>query len=132
MSSLQDRNLKSSKKCQQLTIHLRHTSITQVSLNTNEMIGPLRKKFCLENELNISQVRFLLNGQRIKDTDTAETLQLSEGDFIDIFLEMKGGGWLANKNNGLSDEEILKRLQENMGSNQMRQNMKVKKGLKHQ
>ena len=61
-------------------------------------MGNLRRKFCSDYQMDSSDIKFLLNGQRIHDDDTANTLGLIDGDVIEIFTEMSGGGWPSKKN----------------------------------
>ena len=61
-------------------------------------MGNIRSKFCADYQMNSSDIKFLLDGQRIHDDDTAYTLGLIDGDVIEIFTEMSGGGWPSKKN----------------------------------
>ena len=61
-------------------------------------MGDLRMKFCRDYEMKLSNVKFVLDGQRIHDDETANTLGLVNGDVIEIFTEMLGGGWPRKKN----------------------------------
>ena len=64
----------------------------------NDKLGNLRRKFCADQHMNASEVKFFLHGQRIHDEDTANTLGLINGDVIEVFSEMTGGGWPPMKN----------------------------------
>jgi hypothetical protein len=61
-------------------------------------MGNIRSKFCADYQMNSSDIKFLLDGQRIHDDDTAYTLGLIDGDVIEVFTEMSGGGWPSKKN----------------------------------
>ena len=61
-------------------------------------MGDLRMKFCTDYEMKLSNLKFVLDGQRIHDDETANTLGLVNGDVIEIFTEMLGGGWPHKKN----------------------------------
>ena len=52
----------------------------------------IKQKFCHAYDLPWSGVRFLFNGERIQDYDTAKSLGIISGDVIEVFLEMTGGG----------------------------------------
>jgi small ubiquitin-related modifier len=41
--------------------------------------------------LNVDELRFCLDGQRIQPSDTPETLKLEDQDQIDCFLAQDGG-----------------------------------------
>ena len=43
--------------------------------------------------LNVNELRFCLDGQRIQPSDTPETLKLEDQDQIDCFLA-QDGGWI--------------------------------------
>jgi small ubiquitin-related modifier len=41
--------------------------------------------------LDIKTVRFLYDGEKVKDDDTSEKLNLENGDIIDAMVEQTGG-----------------------------------------
>ena len=41
--------------------------------------------------VQVNSLRFLLDGERIKDTDTPKTLELEDNDQVDCMLEQVGG-----------------------------------------
>merc|ERR1712137_1101956 len=56
---------------------------------------PLRKlmdAYCSRLGLTASQVRFMVDGERISADDTAEKLGLEDEDLIDVAMEQTGGG----------------------------------------
>ena len=65
----------------------------------------LRKKFCCEKKLNFDNVRFLLDGERIKDDDTPMSLGLLNGDVIKVYSEMRGGGPPEELKENISGDE---------------------------
>merc|ERR1711915_1057842 len=55
---------------------------------------PLRKlmdAYCSRLGLTASQVRFMVDGERISADDTAEKLGLEDEDLIDVAMEQTGG-----------------------------------------
>merc|ERR1712194_837656 len=55
---------------------------------------PLRKlmdAYCSRLGLQASQVRFMVDGERIAPDDTAEKLGLEDEDLIDVAMEQTGG-----------------------------------------
>jgi len=58
---------------------------------------PLRKlmdAYCSRLGLQASQVRFMVDGERIAPDDTAEKLGLEDEDLIDVAMEQTGGDGL--------------------------------------
>jgi Ubiquitin-2 like Rad60 SUMO-like len=47
--------------------------------------------YCQRQGKTRGLVRFLFEGQRIQDNDTPETLEMEDGDMIQVFLEQQGG-----------------------------------------
>ena len=45
-----------------------------------------------QNSVDVKSVRFLLDGERINETDTPEMLELQDGEQIDCVLQQVGGG----------------------------------------
>ena len=64
----------------------------EAEIDDYERMGNIKEKFCEEYELPWSSVRFLHNGERVHDNDTAKSLGIISGDVIEVFLEMTGGG----------------------------------------
>ena len=58
----------------------------------------LRSRICQETKLKPSNVKLFIDGQRIQDHETPKGLGLINGDTIELFTEMLGGGWPPNKN----------------------------------
>merc|ERR1712139_152257 len=61
---------------------------------------PLRKlmdAYCSRLGLQSSQVRFMVDGERIGPEDTAEKLGLEDEDLIDVAMEQTGGAMKAMK-----------------------------------
>ena len=60
----------------------------------------LMDTYCNRNGYPSSSVRFLYEGETIKETDTPETLRMNDNDEIDAMIEQHGGGfWTKNKLN---------------------------------
>ena len=69
----------------------------------------MRKNFCEEANLDLSSVKFCIDGQRLHDNETLNSLGLANGDIIEAYMEMKGGGWPKQNiyNNVGKIQEIL-------------------------
>jgi hypothetical protein len=55
---------------------------------------PLKKvmdAYCERQGKNRTLVRFLFEGSRVQDNDTPDSLELEDGDMIQVFLEQQGG-----------------------------------------
>ncbi|EME31696.1 small ubiquitin-related modifier [Galdieria sulphuraria] len=51
----------------------------------------LMSNYCEKQGVAYGTYRFTLDGKRINENDTAETLQMEDGDCIDAFLYQQGG-----------------------------------------
>ena len=47
--------------------------------------------YCTRQGLANNQCRFIFDGERIKDEDTPENLEMENGDEIDVMVEQTGG-----------------------------------------
>ena len=47
--------------------------------------------YCNRNGYPITSVRFIYEGESIKDTDTPESLKMEDNDEIDAMIEQHGG-----------------------------------------
>ena len=89
------------------------TKITQYEFSQKDMIGEVKKAFCHAEKLKLSSVRLLLNGQRLHDKGTIESLSLKEtDDVIEAFIEMTGGGKPEKTKKLSSEQEIRNVLEE--------------------
>ena len=83
-------------------------TLVQFNIRRSICFGGLRRSFCRYQNVDQSTIRFLLNGERIEDSATANSLGLEINDVIESFKEIKGGGWPGKK--GLSEDEVKKLL----------------------
>ena len=79
-------------------------------MRVNSTVGDLRESFCLKMNLNASEIRLLLNGERLEDNLTLHNLNLENGEVIDAFHECSGGGPPGKKMMLNSDKQILDAL----------------------
>lgn len=56
-------------------------------------LGKLMNAFCDRQGKNISSVRFLFDGQRVTATDNPDTLDMQDGDTLEVHQEQIGGSW---------------------------------------
>ena len=55
--------------------------------------------YCNRNGYPITSVRFIYEGESIKDSDTPESLKMEDNDEIDAMIEQHGGCFIQNLNN---------------------------------
>mmetsp|Transcript_26318 Transcript_26318/g.61406 ORF Transcript_26318/g.61406 Transcript_26318/m.61406 type:complete len:94 (+) Transcript_26318:84-365(+) len=51
----------------------------------------LMNAFCNRQGVAMSSVRFLFDGQRLRETQTPAELDMEDGDVIDVMVEQMGG-----------------------------------------
>ena len=51
----------------------------------------LMDAYCTRQGLAINQCRFIFDGERLKDDDTPDKLEMENGDEIDVMVEQTGG-----------------------------------------
>ena len=61
-------------------------------MKQKEEIQELKKLVCQSYKLKFSSLRLLLNGQRLEDSDSVALITIVDGDVIEAFLELCGGG----------------------------------------
>ena len=72
---------------------------------SNLKMDVIKRQLCREEDWILDNIRFLLDGERIKDDETPASLGLSNGDIIEVFFEMTGGGPPENLKKNLSGDE---------------------------
>ena len=97
---------------QRLSVMLqsKHDRHVKVEIAKNQNFEEVIKQFCCENNFDDGNVRFFYDGQRISYNDTAHTLGLENGDFIDVCFEITGGGWPTKKRQDIDDDTITQLL----------------------
>ncbi|KAF2473869.1 ubiquitin-like protein-like protein SMT3 [Lindgomyces ingoldianus] len=72
----------------------------KVTDNNNEVFFKIKRTtqlkklmdaFCDRQGKNINSVRFLFDGQRVQPTDNPETLDMQDGDTLEVHQEQIGG-----------------------------------------
>ncbi|KAI9050304.1 hypothetical protein LZ554_005471 [Drepanopeziza brunnea f. sp. 'monogermtubi'] len=74
-------------------------------IKTKAKLGKVFNAYCDRAGLQRSTVRFLLDGSRVQEEDTPETLQLEDGDMIDAMLEQLGGEGTPSADDKLKTSE---------------------------
>ncbi|KAK7708063.1 SUMO protein smt3 [Diaporthe eres] len=93
-----------------------HLSI-KVTDNNNELVFKIKKStkleklidsFCERHGKDPGSVRFLFEGDRIKKSDTPDSLEMEDGDTIEVFYEQTAprGGKRAESENTADDDTV--------------------------
>ena len=61
----------------------------KVKYTTN--LGKLKKSYSDRQGVSVSALRFLFDGRRINDEDTPKSLEMEDGDAIEVYQEQVGG-----------------------------------------
>ena len=64
--------------------------------------------YCQRQGLSNNQCRFIFDGERIKEDDTPENLEMENGDEIDVMVEQTGGNISKFSRNVQSSENSKK------------------------
>ena len=65
-------------------------------IKRSTQLKKLMDAYCTRQGLSINQCRFIFDGERLKDDDTPEKLEMENGDEIDVMVEQTGGsGYLS-------------------------------------
>merc|ERR1712075_34052 len=75
----------------QLKVKDQQGSEVQFKIKKSTPLRKLMDAYCSRLELQASQVRFMVDGERIAPDDTAEKLGLEDEDLIDVAMEQTGG-----------------------------------------
>merc|ERR1719277_2640811 len=76
----------------QLKVKDQQGSEVQFKIKKSTPLRKLMDAYCSRLGLTASQVRFMVDGERISADDTAEKLGLEDEDLIDVAMEQTGGG----------------------------------------
>merc|ERR1712070_642925 len=75
----------------QLKVKDQQGSEVQFKIKKTTPLRKLMDAYCSRLGLQSSQVRFMVDGERIGPEDTAEKLGLEDEDLIDVAMEQTGG-----------------------------------------
>ena len=79
-------------------------------MRKTESKGELKVKFCERHNMKTSSVRLLLNGRTLNLENTIDSLDFNDGDVIEAFEELLGGGPPTKRNMFGNVEKILETL----------------------
>merc|ERR1712113_1366338 len=81
----------------QLKVKDQQGSEVQFKIKKSTPVRKLMDAYCSRLGLTASQVRFMVDGERISADDTAEKLGLEDEDLIDVAMEQTGGAAAMKK-----------------------------------
>ena len=90
-----------------VTVQIKYGRIFKYRIDINSHLEKFKTSFCNKIGLRVSSMKFFFNGQRIQDQDTVRNLGLMDGDIIDVFNEMIGGGMPKGKDISEDPKQIL-------------------------
>ena len=61
-------------------------------IKRSTQLKKLMDAYCTRQGLSANQCRFIFDGERLKDDDTPDKLEMENGDEIDVMVEQTGGG----------------------------------------
>ncbi|KAJ0121732.1 hypothetical protein N8I77_004657 [Diaporthe amygdali] len=102
MSSDQHENGSPAAERQEAPAQTEHLNI-KVTDNNNEVFFKIKKStkleklmgaFCERQGKTVNSVRFLFEGQRVQPNDTPDTLEMADGDTLEVHQEQVGGSGL--------------------------------------
>lgn len=105
MSSDQHRANSPAAEGHEAPAHDEHLNI-KVTDNNNELMfkikkstkmGKLMEAFCERHGKNVNAVRFLFEGTRITGSETPESLEMEDGDTLEVYHEQQGGNGLFSE-----------------------------------
>lgn len=65
--------------------------VVQFKIKRNTPLRKLMNAYCDRARLVASTVRFTFDGCRINETDTPKSMDMEDGDTIEIFMQQTGG-----------------------------------------
>ena len=66
--------------------------VVQFKIKQNTPLRKLMHAYCDRARLVASTVRFTFDGCRINDGDTPKSMDMEDGDAIEVFMQQTGGG----------------------------------------
>lgn len=79
------------RPCSPLSLPSQNGEETQFKIKKTTKMGKVFKAYAERKGISQSTLRFLLDGERVADDQTAKMLELEDGDQIDAVLEQVGG-----------------------------------------
>jgi len=67
-------------------------NIVQFKIKKHTALKKLMATYCERAGLALQTIRFSFDGTRINETDTPKSLDMEDGDTIEVFQQQSGGG----------------------------------------
>ena len=94
-------------KTPKITIYLKHQdgrAPTEMRVKTTIKMERIFTAYANQLNVDLSSLRFYLDETRIQEEDTPESLEMNDGDQINVYLEQEGGG--SKDNNTMHSKSI--------------------------
>lgn len=76
----------------QLRVRNHQGGEVQFKIKKTSGLKKLMEAYCQRVGVRLGEVRFMVDGERVNETDTPEGLGLGDDDLIDVSVEQTGGG----------------------------------------
>jgi len=76
----------------QLRVRNHQGGEVQFKIKKTSGLKKLMDAYCSRVGVNINEVRFMVDGERVTENDTPDQLGLGDDDLIDVSVEATGGG----------------------------------------
>ena len=94
-----------------VSVSIKFGQITeQYNTKKNETVKQMRHSFSKMKNIELSSIRFLIDGQRLDDSTKVDTISSTEGYVIEAFVELLGGGRAVKKNISNDEKMIIEAL----------------------
>eukprot|EP00427_Karlodinium_veneficum_P060453 CAMPEP_0169379140 /NCGR_PEP_ID=MMETSP1017-20121227/40161_1 /TAXON_ID=342587 /ORGANISM="Karlodinium micrum, Strain CCMP2283" /LENGTH=186 /DNA_ID=CAMNT_0009478463 /DNA_START=64 /DNA_END=624 /DNA_ORIENTATION=- len=100
----------------QLKVKDQQGSEVQFKIKKSTPLRKLMDAYCSRLGLQASQVRFMVDGERIAPDDTAEKLGLEDEDLIDVAMEQTGGSLTRMAEGDAAGQHIQLKVKDQQGS----------------
>ena len=74
-----------------INVRMQNGSVTKFRMRGGSPMLKLMEAFCARHNLLRDQIRFLYDGVRVRDDETADSLDMDDEDTVDVFLLQVGG-----------------------------------------
>ena len=91
-------------------IEIKHRNSHLAKIDKTSELEDLMKTFCKQNRIRLSSARFVFEGERVHVNDTPASLGIRDGDVIEAFTMVTGGGKPEKENISGDSSKILDAL----------------------
>ncbi|KID96248.1 Small ubiquitin-related modifier, SUMO, partial [Metarhizium majus ARSEF 297] len=113
MSNEDDSNLQKRDELREhLTIKVTDDNEMVFKVKRSTKLEKLMNAFCDRQGQSPNSVRFLFEGSRVQPTETPDTLEMQDGDTIEVHQEQIGGGEMLKSSHSQSTELSANNMRE--------------------